>query len=408
MDPLDEVQSEGINISGLKDHYGTRELVDIEIQIPENIRSGQFSLGVAKTKGLTSLDYLIEEDQNIENKPFKVEFFPEISGLTLSGSIIDSESGRPVEGARLRLSSYADPFYYAEVLSGTEGAFLFTLPHFAGNPELTITEASDSALNHSVLLSSEFCKKPVSLPFVPLRIDSAEQSIVREILVNIQLMERYGIVAGPAEESALLKLPFYGNGALVTYVRDYIELPDLREFIYEIIPQVSIIGSGRGSSISIQGPNCLDIYPPLILVDNVPVPNSEAFLNIPSNRIERIEVVNQAYMVGFTRYSGIISVYSSKKDMTGMAQEGERHFFNFRLIDGNYSIKGDETSTRGSSIPDVRNLLLQEPALKISGGGLGRVQFMTPDSPGTYVLTLRGMDHEKGTIAFMKASISVK
>ena len=137
----------------------------------------------------------------------------------------------------------------------------------------------------------------------------------------------------------MVKLPFYGNGASVTYVRDYIELPDLREFIYEIIPQVSITGSGSGSSISIQGPDCLDIYPPLILVDNVPVPNNEAFLNIPSKRIERIEVVNQAYMVGNTRYSGIISIYSSKKDMTGMTQEGERHFFNFHLLDGNYRCK---------------------------------------------------------------------
>ena len=85
MNQLDEIQTEGITISGLKDHYGTGEPVDIEIQIPENLRSGQYSLGVAKTKGLTSLDYLIERDKNIESESFKVEFFPEISGLTLYG-----------------------------------------------------------------------------------------------------------------------------------------------------------------------------------------------------------------------------------------------------------------------------------------------------------------------------------
>lgn len=408
MEQKAEVRTEGIRLNGLKDHYGTGEAVDIEIEIPADLREGSYSLGIAKTLGLTSLDYLINRDEDIERETSKIEFLPEINGRTLSGSIIDNDSGQPVEGSRLQLSSYADPFYYAEVLSGIDGKFLFTLPHFTGNPELNITEASDSSLNHSILLASEFCNKPVSLPFVPLLIDTAEQSIVSEILVNMQLMERYGINVLPADESTAIKMPFYGKGASVTYVRDYIELPDLREFIYEIIPQVSIQGSSKSSSISIQGPSCLDIYPPLILVDNVPVPNNEAFLNIPSNRIERIEVVNHAYMVGNSRYSGIISIYSSKKDMTGMSQEGERNFFNLRLLDGAYREKEDTAGSRGSSFPDVRNLLFLESALKISTEGLAQVHFRTPDSPGTYVLTLRGVDQEKGSIAFRKALISVK
>jgi len=112
--------------------------------------------------------------------------------------------------------------------------------------------------------------------------------------------------------------------------------------------------------------------------------------------------------VGNIRYSGIISIYSGKKDMTGMTQEGEKHFFNFHLLDGESDAKEDLTSSTGSSVPAIKNLLFLVPVLKISDEGLARVQFITPDSPGTYVLTLRGMDREKGSIAFMKASISIK
>ena len=326
------IQAEGIVLTGLKDQYETGEQVGIEIQLPAELKSGQYSLGIAKTQGSSSLDYSIEKAEDDDSKPAKIEFFPEINGLTLSGSIIDAESNAPVASAKLQLSSYANPFFFADVYSGNDGTFLFTLPHFSGNPELHISEASDSSGNLNILLASEFCNKPVSLPYVPLLIDSAEQSLVREILVNMQLIERYGIDAEPNEESKGLNIPFYGKGAMVTFVRDYIELSDLREFIYEIIPQVSISNSSKGSSVSIQGPSCLDIYPPLLLLDNVPVPNNEEFLNIPSNRIERIEVINQAYMVGNTRYSGIFSVYSNKRDMAGMTQEGDRYFFNFSFI----------------------------------------------------------------------------
>ena len=202
------------------------------------------------------------------------------------------------------------------MLSGKDGSFLYAFPYFTGNPELHIAEASDSSLNHIVLLASEFCNKAIRLPYLPLLIDSLEQSAVRETLVNIQLKERYrqdsdGIDLGESSSPA-----FYGSGASVTYVKDYIELADLGEFIYEIIPQVSVNSNSEGSFIRIQGPSCMEIYPPLVLMDNVPVPNNDELLNIPSNRIERIEVLNQAYMVGNIRYSGILSVYSGKKDMS--------------------------------------------------------------------------------------------
>ena len=94
--------------------------------------------------------------------------------------------------------------------------------------------------------------------------------------------------------------------------------------------------------------------------------------------------------------------------MTGMTQEGERNFFNFRLLDAEYIVKDDQAGSRGGSFPDVRNLLYLEPGLKITEEGVGRVHFRTPDSPGTYVLTLRGMDPEKGSIAFRMALFSVK
>jgi hypothetical protein len=394
--------------SGLKDQYGTREQVEFEIQLPEALISGSYSLGIAKTLSQSSGDYTKVLEHETEKGQGKIEFLPEINGLTLSGAIIDSESSAPVANARLQLSSYSDPFLYAEVLSGKDGSFLFALPHFTGNPELHIAEATDSLVSHKILLASEFCNKPVHLPYIPLQIDSTEQSVVKEILVNTQLKARYEEDAVHSDNSEGLYPAFYGNGASLTYVRDYIELSDLREFIYEIIPQVSISSNGNGSFITIQGPSCMDIYPPLILMDNIQVPNNEELLNIPSKRIERIEVLNKAYMVGNTRYSGILSIYSTKKDMSGVAQEGEHHFFNLHMLDDEDPGFEHTADPMESSFPDIRNLLYWEPSVSFSEEGTFRVTFSTPDSPGKYVLTLRGTDPVSSGSVLGKALILVK
>jgi len=400
--------TDGIVFSGLMDQYECREQVKFEIQISEELRPGSFSLGIAKTPGQSSAEYTIEPTSEAKTGSGEIEFMPEINGLTLSGSVVDAINNEPVADARMQVSSYANPFFFAEVITGKDGSFLYALPHFTGNPELHIIEASDSSSNHKIQLTSEFCNKPVRLPYQPLLFDSTEQSILKEILINTQLKDRYRESDSDIGLSDSSLPAFYGDGASLTYVRDYIELSSLREFIYEIIPQVSIQDNSRGSYISIQGPSCMEIYPPLILMDNVPVPNNEELLNIPSNRIERIEVLNQAYMVGNTRYSGILSIYSTKKDMSGLAQEGERHFFNLRMLDDKNPVFEHELSAKEASSPDIRNLLYWEPGIRFSEEGKFPVNLSTPDTPGQYVVTLRGRDPENRANVLIKAMILVK
>ena len=113
-------------------------------------------------------------------------------------------------------------------------------------------------------------------------------------------------------------------------------------------------------------------------------------------------------MVGSIRYSGILSVYSGKKDMSGLDQDGERQFFNFQMLDDNSLDFEYEAAARESSIPDIRNLLYWEPSIEFSEKGTYRVNFSTPDTPGQYVLTIRGTDPVNGTNMLEKALFLVK
>jgi hypothetical protein len=394
--------------SGVKEQYESRELVEFEIQLPQNFLQGRYSLGISKTTGMSSAEYIFTGKNDAGKGSRKVEFLPETEGLSLSGKIIDSQSGAPVIDQKLQLSSYADPFFYGEVSSGRDGSFLFNLPHFTGKPEFQIAAATGSQPGLKILLESQFCNKPIHLPYEPLVIDSAEQSVVREILVNAQLRERFGGDVAPGNPGEGPNTAFYGSLISVTKVKDYIELTNLRECIYEILPQVSIRNGSNGEFLTIQGPACLDIYPPLVLMDNVPVPNDEELLDIPSSRIERIEVLNHAYMVGKFRYSGILSLFSNKKDMAGISQEGERYFFNLQLLDQILHKREYQDVSVDTEIPDIRNLLYWEPEIKFTEEGSFKVVFSTSDTSGQYFITLRGIDPGNSSLVFRKAFFTVK
>ena len=392
-------------LSGLQEHYGTREPVELDVEVLDGLSTGPYSLSIAKTGSRSSSDFSWKETRTVSDSG-SIEFLPEIYGLSLSGRVIDRESGEGVDRASLQLSSYAQAFLFAEVLSRQDGSFLYVFPRFTGTPELHIAEAPDHAGSHQILLASEFCNKPVTLPYVPLQIDSSTQAIVQELLINCQLKERY---SSNTSDEPLNTIPssFYGHGASVTNVKDYIELADLRELVYEIIPQVSIRSTDGVPGIIIQGQDCMDIYPPLVLLDNVPVPNNEELLNIPGNRIERIEVLNRAYMVGNTRYSGIFSIYSSNKDMAGLSTRGEGHFFNLQMLD-QYAKPEPALHSSDAGGPFIRNLLYWEPDIRFSEGGRYKLRFSAPDTPGTYVLSLRGGEQEKDHILLFQTELLVK
>ncbi len=399
---------EGIVFSGLKDQYDCHERAEFEIRIPENLLPGTYCLSIAKTESLSSLDYVFKKRIETGEESGKLGFLPEIEGLSLSGRIVDSETGLPVINKRLQLSSYEDPFFFAELYSQKNGSFLFTMPHFRAKPEFHLSEAADSVQGHLIQLDPEFCNRPVLLPFEPLRIDTSEAEIVRELLVNLQLNERFQEKLDSEKSEATVSAAFYGSATAITRVGDYIELSDLRECIDEIIPQVSIRSNKKGEYLTIIGLSCLDIYPPLVLIDNVPVPNDDVLLHIPSSRIKSIEVLNEAYMIGEFRYSGIINIFSNQHDMAGISLKGEHSFFNFQLIDNKLDIPESQKDSHCSDQPDIRNQLYWEPEIEFTEKTSFKAIFSTSDASGLYVVTLRGMAPGNSSGVCKKALFSVK
>ena len=103
----------------------------------------------------------------------------------------------------------------------------------------------------------------------------------------------------------------------------------------------------------------------------------------------------------------IFSIYSNNKDMAGFSQQGKGQFFNLQMPDqAPDPVHGINHSGAGG--PYIRNLLFWEPGLQISGEGRYILKFNTPDSPGTYVISLRGDAGTDSYVLLYQAQILVK
>jgi hypothetical protein len=115
-----------------------------------------------------------------------------------------------------------------------------------------------------------------------LQLNKDETVFVKEMIINQQLSERYlpekDTLTG-SQHTTTEPLVFYGSRKSVYYTDKYIELPNIEEFVYEIIMEAIIINErGKTSFISMRRPD-YSYYMPLILMDNIQVDNDEQLLN---------------------------------------------------------------------------------------------------------------------------------
>lgn len=381
-------------LSGLQERYESRSRAEMEIEFPEQFSRQSFTLSITRKTPHGSPDAsirFIPETNRDTTEP--VTYYPEINGLTVSGKVIGEQDREPVEGVKVDLSSFSDSFYYYAMLSDENGAFYFTLPAMRGTHEFHISVERDSGPKNEILVENQYCTKSVTLPWIPFQLDKEDRTRAEVLALNAQLQQRFARTGDDGDSLDYDPGTFYGRPSSTVYVEEYIELTDLREFFFELVRDVSIGYTRREPDrLEVNSTGSLQFFPPLVLMDNIPVANDKRLLRIPSRRIEYIEVVNKGYVLGDFKHSGVISIFSKNNDMAGLQTDRGSYFFEYTLFGKDKISLPYRGGEAGSRTPLRSNLLCWDPALEIPSGSPVPVSFTTPDAPGTYVVRIQGLN----------------
>jgi hypothetical protein len=385
----------GVGCTIDKNEYKPGENAEVGLFIKDRRLTGfdRYCVSVVKTGAVDTAAQLYKPGSSPPQKnPTRLEYLPEIRGLTISGEIIDIITRLPAKEVVVSLSETQHGEQFAIYRTNDRGRFVFQLPDMQGQHDFFIQTDMPSEIH----IDHGFCSQPVILPFIAFGLNKVETDLVREMVINQQISERYISEKDTVADSQHKKsepLVFYGNKKVVYNAEKYIELPNIEEFVYEIIMEATIINDkGKTPFISMRREDFLH-HLPLVLMDNVQVNNDDQLLNTPLNRIERVEVINMDYLVGGTKYGGIMSFYSINKDFAGLDLNKNGMFFTYELFSETDQVYDFLRKTPDPRIPDRRNLLYWNPDIQLSPDEKTTISFSVPDCKGDYVVYIRGKNY---------------
>ena len=411
---VQKILIKGVKCTMGKNEYKKREKAEVDFQLNDKkfFDINRYYISVARVGTIDTADHLCKPEFTSEESDLSnFEYLPEIRGITISGKIIDKSTKLPQKDIYVSLSEPKHGEYFSIYKTNNQGRFVFSLPYMQGPHDFFIQSEYSGSLSSEILIDNGFCNKPVKLPYIAFKLNEGEIHLLKYLAIDQQLSEKFLFnkdTLSDSQHAETEPLPFYGSKKIVYYTEKYIELPNIEEFINEIIHEATIVKENGETSLISMKRTYLSNCPPLILLDNVHVNNDDQLLKIPLNRIEKVEVINRDYVVAGMRYYGIISVYSKNKNFAGLDLNKNSMFFTYDLFSDRNTGYDYNVRSNDSRIPDRRNLLYWNPDIQLSADKKTTISFYTSDSGGDYIVYIRGKNSKDKNDIYGKCSFTVK
>lgn len=390
-------KSDNISIVSTQQRYETRKKVKLSFAISQkDSLENKLCVAIIKKGSKNLQNFTVKSLPNELSNNQAAYYFPEFTGAWLRGKLIDKATNQPYKGGLVNLSLLSDKSYLTGFNTTNDGEFFLTLPRQTGEKEFFITAKTNELPVH-IALEKAFCKRPVNFGPWPFELNEPEKQLCQELSLNAQLSAKF-TPKNKTSKANKTNAVFYGKADVQYNTDKYIELPNLEEFIFEIIPYLTVVKRKGAKSIQNAEKTAFSFFPFFLLVDYIPVHNLEDYLAIKMNKIDKIEIINGGYVVGNLKYSGIINIISKNSDFAGIDLNKNSMFFNYQLYAPETNLNDLNLPKHKNRIPDRRNCLYWQPHLIPNIDGETKIEFYTSDVKGEYEVILYKISKSDGSV----------
>ncbi|HDO26962.1 MAG TPA: hypothetical protein ENH02_02485 [Bacteroidetes bacterium] len=336
-----------------------------------------------------------------------INFYPENRGLSVTGKLKDSITGKGEAGALVNLSIIGRGQTFMATKTDSSGHFYFSLPMYTGNRDLFLGPQNIRGTHPKILVDNDFSVARVHLPNPVFKLDSAERVLASQMAQNNRVRELFTNDSLNCNSRALRPdKAFYGKPSYTLTLDQYIQLPTLEEYFNELPSMVKVRKHDGKKYFKVIGDQPdMEYLEPLVLVDWVAVDDPEKILAASPSNVARIEVVNKPYVIGDITYGGIVSIITKKNNFAGIDLPKSGMFLNYAFLHDNCHCT--ILTPQSPDKPDTRNTLYWNPDLDLNLGNEVHFSFTTADTPGKYTIIFQGIGHD-GKIFVKRAIIDVK
>ncbi|MCF0038911.1 hypothetical protein [Dyadobacter fanqingshengii] len=325
------------------------------------------------------------------------EFLPEFDGHFIQGKVVNKSDGAPAKGIDTYLAALDVPARLYVSQSDQKGNVMYEVRKFNGPKEITLQTNLNVDSTYRIEIASPFVKQFATRPVAPFVFSKTWENQLLNRTINMQTANVF-LPPVLTERKATLadSVAFFGVPDEKYFLDDFTRFPTMEEVLREYVRGVLVRKRQKEFHFRLVDkllPNTFYTTDPLILLDGIPVFNTDKIMEMDPLKVKKVEVLSSRYFLGPMTFTGIVSFSTYRNDLAGyeldpkvtvMPYEGlqvQREFYSPRYDKGNAE----------SRIPDFRNLLHWAPNITTDASGKANLDFYTSDQTGHYQVVIQGI-----------------
>ena len=325
-----------------------------------------------------------------------LKYLPEIKGDIITGKLIYKDK-QPAGGIEVLQSFVGKSGHIESCISGKDGSFTFLTVN-DGNKGDLILKVVKSDKEITCIPDNEFYDSFTPHKKEAIRLTKDEIALIEKEFINLQVDDAFssGIVKDSIESGAGIS-SFYGNVYKEYKFSNYAKLPNMKEFIFEIIEGVVSGKENKQEVLKILDESAFrEIGPnPLIIIDGIPVNEASVVTELDPEKVQDVRVVRDKYFYKRQIFDGILDIITYKGDASSFKLPENTFRYDFIHSEKaepatNYQFVNNQEGR----IPVYRNILFLNPSITTDTKGEAEITFYTPDNAGTFVIRCFGLTPE--------------
>ncbi len=323
-----------------------------------------------------------------------VAFPPELHGQLVRGRVLDRRTGAPVQGLQVYLAAPSRRIRLYGAISQANGSLVFEVPDWYGSQQLVMQTDTQRDSLYRLEILSPFSGRYAAALGRPLTLAERWAASLLRRHVQAEVQQQYAArpvrYLAPAADSSA----FYGKPTARYMLDTYTRFPTLEDVLREYVPGVLVRARKDGFHLLVPDNNRRDVMEnPLVLLDGVPVFDTNRIMAFDPLKIRRLDVVLSRYISGSLTYNGIVSLSTYKGDLAGFPLNPHALLQEYEGVQGQrefYAPRYDSPTASRSRQPDFRNLLYWNPEVHTTPTGT-ELTFYTSDQAGSYRVVVQGL-----------------
>ena len=385
-----------VTISTQKNSYTQRELVDINVQINEKIKNGNYSLSIRKLDSIETIN--IESGNYFSGNKTETLYIPEMRGELIIGKITNLKNELDIVDKHIGLSISEKEYTLKVAKTNINGRFIFNINTNYNNPNALFQVIESNNEDFKIELDSLNYINYDSFTYSDLDINSNLKYSIEQRNIQNQIENAYYEEKQDSLLTSIKNDLFYGSLGINYELDDYTRFKTVRETFIEVINEAGLRSDGEDGYKFLVYDNVHNVdnisssISPLVLVDGIIVQNNADLVYYDSKKIKSISVVSGQYIYGSKLFEGIIDVKTFLQDFK-TSVSGD-FFIEKKLKKPEpekiyYQPDYSKAENLNNRIPDYRRQLLWLP--EINSNNLTYKTY-TSDLKGTFEVKLEGFN----------------